>query len=49
MLHSSFDALSNGVDADDDGAIAASADECGAAQAYQLSHHLFDLHLEQVE
>ena len=42
MPHSSFDALSNGVDADVDGAIA-------PAQSYQLSHHLFDLHLEQVE
>ncbi len=42
-------ALSNGVDADSDGTIAASEDECGTAQAYQLSHHLFDIHLEHVE
>jgi len=42
-------ALSNGVDADGDGTIAASAGECGATQAYQLSHHLFDIHLEHVE
>ena len=49
MPYSSFAALSNGVDANDDSTIAASAGECGAAQAYQLSHHLFDIHLEQVE
>jgi len=42
-------ALSNGVDADGDGTIAASAGECGATQAYQLSHHLFDIYLEHVE
>lgn len=37
--------IRNGVDADGDGAIPAIEGECGAEQAYQLSHHLFDHHL----
>lgn len=38
-----------GVDADSDGDIMASKGEFGAEQAYQLSHHRFDIHLEQAE
>lgn len=44
-LVTALEQIHHGVDADGNGAVDAVVDECGAEQAYQLSHQLFDLHL----
>lgn len=47
-LVTTLDHIHTGVDANGNGLVDAVADECGAVQAYQLSHQLFDLHLAPV-